>query len=257
MTPIGPVSAGSDAIVEHKLERSYPFTLLPAQKVQSFTTPAIVLIPPFVRFTQGATLESNKLYEAAIEQADNLNNIITPLGPGGLTGIFNVNYKTSFDCHISAIVTTPANLSDAVGFIGIELFSQGLTTLIDTPVNSSIQLKWQLKDPTQWMLSVYRGNGLTGIHRPFSTSSSQVAGGHKVRLFWDPFEKTVLAYVDDILVVKQSIAGFTFQVADTNAGILLYNGGNITASPSIIGYWMGAKITTYDMHTSGAGFLIN
>lgn len=254
MTPIGPVSAASDSIVEHINRRSYPFTVLPTQKQQTFTTPTISLVPPFVRFVQGATLESNKLYEAAIEQAD--INGFQPMGPSGSAvfggvGASALNYKLSFDCLISALYNS--STMDAASFIGIELFSQMQAPLINNPATPSIQLKWQLKDQTQWTLSFYAGGGAAGVHRNFTLPASQGAGGHKTRLLWDPYELTVAAYVDDVLRVKQSVAGISAPSLDTYAGILLFTGTVLAVSPVITAFWMGANIATYDLHTTGAG----
>ena len=252
MTPIGNVLTEGDSVISHVSRRSYPFTLLPLQKVQTFTTPSIILTPPTVRFINGATVESNKLYEASIEQAYNSGEgNFFPYGPDESKGH---NYITSFDCIMAILGITPANL-DNTGFIGIELFSQNASTLTNTPANGCIQLKWQLKDPTQWMLSTYLGDSIPGIHQSFSIPSFQALGGHKVRLLWNPFELSVSAYVDDVLMAKQAIEGI-LPYADfsfvTQTGILITN-GNITANPAIIATWMGAEICTHGLNAQGAG----
>lgn len=249
MTPIGSVAASGDSIVEHVNRRFYPFTTALTQKFNTFTGPGVAITAPATRIATGVTVESGKLYEAAIENADSVVGAF-PSGPNASSGF---NYINTFDCIMLVTSVTAANI-DSTAFTGIEILSQNNGVLDDVSVNGNVQLRWQLKDPTQWELVVWKGNGALGIHVPFTIPSSQAIGGHKVRLLWDPYELAVTAYVDDVVKAKQSIAGilpFFDATFGATYGVLLWN-GNTTGVAGIRVGWMGATISTYNMHSVGA-----
>ena len=243
MTPIGPVgNVSPDSIASHTIRRSYPFSVAPLVKFNTFTTPTIDLTPPHLIFINGATVESNKLYEAAIEASSLLAGI----------EICSVatDYIMSLDCYLGTEVTVPANISDT-GFIGIEMSSQLSATLSNTPTGSSIQLKRQLNSQTKWTFSVYKGFGAVGIHTSFDVPIPSDGGttsnwGSKVRIYYDPINLITRAYVNDIVRAELGILGIN-RSSELIWGVLLYNGVQSGAC-SIKAMWAGAEVTSYNTH---------
>lgn len=259
MTPIGPISTSADSVVSHVIRRSYPFSVLPVSRRNTFTGATVQLNTPVVKFMNGATVESNRIYEASVESGDSVDAFPYPMGPGPTIGS---DFVTSFDCMMSNHLPF-FNDSDNIGsdaFMGIEIFSQNRNTLINNPVGTSFQLKWQFKDQTKWMLSSYLGNSIVGRHQSFSIEPTpegvnQALGGHKVRLLLDPFNLIVKAYVDDILRATESIKGmvpYNDNNADIFCGIILYNGTQ-TGAYTIVVSWMGAEVCTYNANAVGSG----
>lgn len=234
-------------IEDNALRRNYPFTVLPTQLFK--TTNAVVsLQAPLVKLVTGVA-ESNKVYEGLVERCgENTNNAVLPLGPGGREGF---EYPTSFDCFMGTNGLDDTVL-DSTAFIGIEINTLNSSTLA-TGIGCAAHLKMFLKNQNLGMFSVYMGNSVPVVNYAFTLPTN--GSGHRFRIFVDPPNAVIKAYVDNQLVAQhyigKTVNDFLSNANNTlgTAGILYFSGVQ-TGTSGLVAYWMAAEVCSYGTHST-------
>jgi hypothetical protein len=240
-----------------RLLRSYPFSVLPAQIRQTFAAPTIALLTPQLSFTSaGAAAETNKIYEAAVEQ-------VTPPGNTTFRGPFDTNGDSDFHAcmrvQMQGSASVPANL-DANAFVGFEFRSAGQAVLTNNPPqNGAIRIEQRLDNPTQWRAKLLPGGGGAATIVNFSIPAD---GGNLVEIEWLPFFTPAGGAIVRVNNIQRALFDFNvtgapqpFFLADQiSVGLLVYSGTQ-TGATQINASWTGCVIESLDTFLIGSGFV--
>jgi hypothetical protein len=179
-----------------RLERFYPFSVLPSTIRNTFAGATIVHENPGVMLTTaGAVIETNKMIELQVERE------LTDEFVEGFNNKDAFGYLSAIGCQFWSHPFTAANIDEAA-FVGIQWCGFGTAPPFADPAGQAlVQLRQHLKTKGTWDLVASMGDGtpnqiatLTDV--PFVPTGE----GHRVMLVSDPFAPSVYGLIDDRVI---------------------------------------------------------
>ena len=246
------------------LPRNYPFSVLPTQARNTFTSNTWTLGPPTAWFkSAGSVAESNKIFEAYVERQQDTGYEQGLEGPGA-TFVGDFTHVIAWQQQVRA--RTAANIG-AQGWIGVELGSldsntqTAFGTTPTTPANGIVQLRQQMKDPSKWEAVVCPGSAGVGEHVQFDVPVVNAGQGvtadqegHHCMIVHDPFTPQIKIYVDQVL--RATLGGLETMTAwpwsTLMVGLVAWSGTQSGAC-IIDARWTGMTIAALNTGKIGAG----
>jgi len=198
--------------------RSYNFATLPATKRNTFAGASLVSRPPRgVINTAGLAIESNKSIELMPESYTDTDNSFGGVPMPNATQRGDVRH--SIRAHMGTWVGGLAEraLMDAAGFAALGFGSYDANVAPTTTADCAFfQVRKSLKNPLEWRCVASPGNGgpiytspvttLTNVATEFTGTYEDFKdnGGEMVEMRFDPYAKTVRAWVRGILICELS-----------------------------------------------------
>ncbi len=238
----------------NKLVRHYAFEVEPPQVMKTFPAGDFKNIerPSFYWHSAGSAVESNKIYEMALERE--INDVLFE-GPDSSDAM---DYPLLVDGQWWGSAQTPANI--AGGFIAVEIYTMNRIPPFDAaPSAPCVMLRQSLKDKTYWELCVAKGDGVTpSTIMPFTIplkEGTSAGEGHRVALYYNFQTKTIKAWVDGVVRATFNDAATFPDPANlvaqtTRIGLLVYTTGTNTGTSVIYGAWSAWRCTSYGTQAS-------